>query len=131
MSCNDKIPWTAPEGETIKLDKLAINKAHNAQLNVVIARIEHVNNEVHFVLSTGCENEIRIIGDQEWDRFLQFLGGLNWSQQNTDEYELFDEDENLPFAEEINDDDEPWVDTVETPIKRRRSGNTLELPVLE
>ena len=53
MSCYDKILWRPQEGETIKMDKLIINKTHDTQLDVVIAIIEHVDGETHFVLSLG------------------------------------------------------------------------------
>ena len=127
MSCYDKILWRPQEGETIKMDKLIINKAHDTQLNVVVATIEHVDGETHFVLSLGTYEEIRIVGDQEWNQFLKFVTGLNWDQEDTGECEIFDHEENLPFAEEVEDN--PWPDTVETPTKNLI--DTLELPILE
>jgi len=109
------------------MDKLIINKTHDTQLNVIVATIEHTGGETHFVLSAGTEKEIRVVGDQEWNQFLQFVNSLNWSQEDTGEYEVFDDEEELPFAEEV--EDEPWTDTVETPT--RKTNNTLELPILE
>ena len=128
MSCYDKILWRPQEGETIKMDKLIINKAHDTQLNVVVATIEHVDDETHFVLSLGAGEEIRIVGDQEWNQFLKFVNGLNWDHEDTGEYEIFENEEDLPFAEEI--EDIPWLDTVETPTDQK-TNNTLELPILE
>lgn len=93
MSCYDKILWRPQEGDIIKIDKLIINKTQDTRLNVVIATIERLNDETHFVLSLGGNEEIRIVGDQEWNQFLKFMNDLNWDHASTGEYEIPDNEE--------------------------------------
>ena len=102
--------------KTLKKDKLVFNEDYNEFLGVAVLAIERVkDNEVHFVLNFGGGKEIRFVGQSEWQKFLDFARWFDWNPINTDTWEMSqiaEDDEDLPFAEEICDDTDTWERTI-------------------
>jgi hypothetical protein len=124
----------------IKKEKLVFNRGHSEFLEVAILTIERKkDSEAHFVLSFGGGTEYRFVGQTEWQRFLDFLKWFDWNPRDTDTFEIFHNgfEEDLPFAEEIFDDN--LHKTWERPIPRWnqsdqenfKTGETLELVIEE
>jgi len=113
---------------TLKKDKLVFNEDYNELLGVAVLAIERVEgNQIHFVLNFGGGKEIKFVGQSEWQKFLDFVRWFDWNPVDTDTWEMSqieENDENLPFAEEVFDD----VDT-HCKCSKRKSSTTLKLEV--
>jgi hypothetical protein len=96
-----------------KIEKLIINANYpnSGYFDLLTLKIEHRSGEVHYILETSEGIKLRIIGRDEWRNFLDFVKWFDWDFQDTREMEIFNNDANIPFAEEIIDDSEAETQT--------------------
>lgn len=71
------------KGVLLKRKKLVLNKHNNKNLNVAIAEVRKSFNETYFVLSFGGENEVVVVGEDEWYNFLELLLNLDRNKDDT------------------------------------------------
>jgi len=67
----------------IKQKKAVLNKHSNKDIEVAIAEIRRINNDVRFVLSFGVGREVVILGREEWNKFLGLVINLDWDPEDT------------------------------------------------
>ena len=64
--------------------KVLLNQDRPDHLEVAIGEIELVNNsEIHYIISFGGGNKIRIIGNDNWNKFVEMVRWLAWNPADT------------------------------------------------
>ena len=72
------------KGKRIKQTKLILNsEEENKYLEVVIAEVRNIGNKTAFVISFGGDKTGVIIGEKEWDKFVDLIMNLNWDPEDT------------------------------------------------
>jgi len=96
--------------------KIILNKDNPDYLEVVIGEIEVVkketHDELHYIISSGGTNKIRIIGKENWTSFLEMVQWLDWDPDET-------QDVTIPKMDEYSN---TYVNIPKTP-------KTLELEI--
>ena len=87
------ILYEPPVGDVVKVGKFVINKSNERYLDVVVVSIERIDEVPHFRISTGGDDEFRIIGREQWQQFLGFLKQINWVSEETSELQVLQESE--------------------------------------
>ena len=86
----DEVLYKPRLGELRIQKKLILNKAAPEHLAIAIGEIEHVYlpeldmYEIHYIVSFGGDKKIRIIGQDDWYKFLDMLRWLDWDPNDTD-----------------------------------------------
>ena len=69
--------------------KVILNKDNPEYLEVAIGEIEVVErdnrDEIHYIISFGGNNKIRIIGKENWNAFLDMLKWIEWDPNDNQE----------------------------------------------
>tara|TARA_R110000824_G_scaffold219453_1_gene406369 strand:- start:553 stop:825 length:273 start_codon:yes stop_codon:yes gene_type:complete len=72
------------KGKKIKQIKLVLNsEEENKHLEVVIAEIRRIGNKTAYMISFGGDKTGFIIGEKEWDKFVDLVMNLNWDLEDT------------------------------------------------
>jgi len=92
-------------GELRIQKKIILNKNNSDYLEVAIGEIEVVDkkfrSELHYIISFGGGKKIRIIGKQEWSKFLDMLQWLDWNPKDTQEIDLKELDDDKTYENSI------------------------------
>jgi len=67
----------------VKQKKIILNKAHQNHLEVVIAEIHRIDNQVYYVISFGGDKEIIMFGPDEYEKFVDLVINLDWDPEDT------------------------------------------------
>ena len=77
--------------------KVIVNESHPYYLDVVIGEIEIVRtpkrDEIHYILNFGATHSLRIIGKDNWNKFLDMVQWLDWNPEDTQEFFIGEEGE--------------------------------------
>ena len=92
-------------------EKVILNKEYLDRLEVAIGEIEVVNTEekeeIHYLLSFGGDKNIRIIGKNNWTKFIDMITWLDWDPEVTHDYNI---NENPQALNHTLRYEEPFVD---------------------
>lgn len=84
-------------GELRIQKKVIVNKDHPQHLDVVIGEIEIVRtperDEIHYILNFGATHDLRIIGKDNWNKFIEMVQWLDWDPEDTQEFFIGEEGE--------------------------------------
>ena len=98
-NCSCKEVFIPRLGQLRIQKKVLLNENRPEYLEVAIGEIELVNNcEIHYIVSFGGGNKIRIIGNDNWNKFVEMVRWLAWNPADTIDGP-FDIDEWHPVCE--------------------------------
>ena len=82
-------------GELRIQKKVIVNQNHPYYLDVVIGEIEIVRtperDKIHYILNFGATHSLRIIGKDNWNKFLEMVKWLDWDPEDTQEFFIGEE----------------------------------------
>ncbi len=83
-SCNCERLATPRLGQLRVKKKVLLNQDRPDHLEVAIGEIELVNDsEIHYIVSFGGGNSVRIIGNDNWNKFVEMIRWLAWNPADT------------------------------------------------
>ena len=89
--------------EIIKKGKTILNATNPKLLDVCVLTLEKIEGEAHYILKFGNSGDIRIVGREQWESFVEFLQWFDWSPEDTEEHD-FHEFDDIPYAQEVLSD---------------------------
>ena len=105
-------------GELRIQKKIIVNEGNPNYLDVVIGEIELIRTSkgdvLHYIVNFGGNQGLRIIGKENWDKFIDMIQWLDWDPAETQEFYIGEEGE---FHNQTLEYQQPWLDDDEEIIE--------------
>ena len=89
--------------DIVKKGKTILNATNPKLLDVCVITLEKIEGEAHYILKFGNSGDIRIVGREQWESFVEFLQWFDWNSEDTEEYDFHDFNI-IPYAQEVFSD---------------------------